>query len=921
MTLTVRSWALILAWFGLGLLGESASAQPTARWVGQDGHDFVGTYANAAKSGIQDLHFTLAGLSPRSKIVSAVVRGEGDGEWKFNGPPNSWLALIVTRPGGAAADVYVEPYRIEPGRQFDFHLTFADNRTVAFSCRGGKADPNLRMPGTGIEVRWIGQDRQDRAGPSPNVGPDGVQDVHLGLSKLTPKEEIRSILIAGPGDLRWQFGTNHEAHTGIEQVRNTTDPTRADLYFHPVRDLAGQTLKITLTYANGKTDSATVTGGKTDPALKLAPAVAPRLNTVTVKSTWLGQGPAGDVRVRLDGLPAYGRLDAAFLSDGVVGGWSDRAGQAGWLPLAFHRGANASQAELTFPPLRDETGATMTVRLVYGDGRSAIATFPGGPCDPSLRAPAPEASTVQVKPGDDLNDLANRFGTVNLAAGTYSLSHPLILNRPVTITSAGGATLVFSQAASDPAWTAAIKIHAGRTTLDRLAIRFAGPVRWDHDVSYGPAVIGTTDNRDKPTGNVVAGLAFTRLDVQGPPPSTAWEEAPKSLRLINATNGVIEANVLKGGTIECFGGPWRLLGNKHDGTPAGSFTYVIASIHSPHDVLVARNRVKPLDPAGKSWRWLVLTNSGANVRVADNVVEHVGPRDDDTHEHPNSPENVLTESYKLTFEGKTTGTWFDGRVIGISAAQGEAATVGSVVSILSGPQAGEWRRVVMPIGPNSFLLDRPVALGGGAISISPGFVDTSFENNTIDARGSKIAMPFVLAGQHFGTKLIKNHTYGGVESFRIFASGSEVPVHWGWSHNPMFGLVFDGNTFEDGWDGAFLGVHHEPLIRATRGRVYMTATLTNNTFVRSEAFLSAHRQAKRGKPPVALLLGWRPSGDPGEFIVNESGNHRQGGPPGPSILVHMTTLNGRAIKDAPMSFADQASAKAGANTSIASPRR
>ena len=126
-----------------------------------------------------------------------------------------------------------------------------------------------------------------------------------------------------------------------------------------------------------------------------------------------------------------------------------------------------------------------------------MARFDGGTCDPGRCAPRPAETRVEAKPGDDLNALVNQYGTVSLAEGTYRLLRPLVLNRPVTLTSEGKATLVFAQAATDAPWTAAIKIHCGQTTCNGFAVRFEGPIRWDQEVSYGPAVIGTTDNKDQ----------------------------------------------------------------------------------------------------------------------------------------------------------------------------------------------------------------------------------------------------------------------------------------------------------------------------------------------------------------------------------------------------------------------------------------
>jgi hypothetical protein len=160
---------------------EGSPGEPTGRWIGQDGHDLVGCFANPGKSDIQDLHFVLQGLPARARIVSAVVHGGGGGEWKFNGPPNSWLALIEKAPGATTADVYVEPYIVEKGRLFEFQLTYDDGSKGVCFVQGGKADPNLRTAAARMEVRWIGQDGSDRATTSPNVGPDGLQDVHLAL--------------------------------------------------------------------------------------------------------------------------------------------------------------------------------------------------------------------------------------------------------------------------------------------------------------------------------------------------------------------------------------------------------------------------------------------------------------------------------------------------------------------------------------------------------------------------------------------------------------------------------------------------------------------------------------------------------------------------------------------------------------------
>src|SRR6185437_7861134 len=104
------------------------------------------------------------------------------------------------------ADLYLEPSRVETCRPFTVRLDYDDGRGVEFIVKGGRADPNLRMGGAVLEALWIGQDRRDRTGPGPAVGPDGFQDAHLALSGLSPKVEIKSIVVEGPGGSAWRFG-------------------------------------------------------------------------------------------------------------------------------------------------------------------------------------------------------------------------------------------------------------------------------------------------------------------------------------------------------------------------------------------------------------------------------------------------------------------------------------------------------------------------------------------------------------------------------------------------------------------------------------------------------------------------------------------------------------------------------------------
>ena len=193
------------------------------------------------------------------------------------------------------------------------------------------------------------------------------------------------------------------------------------------------------------------------------------------------------------------------------------------------------------------------------------------------------------------------------------------------------------------------------------------------------------------------------------------------MRLIGARNGVIAENILRGGPIEFFGGPWRIVDNDFRGTPPGTFSHGVFTGHGTHDLLVRGNRTRALEPSGKTWRFLVLTGYSANDVVERNIIEQIGARDDDTIPWSNEPEIILTEAYHVKYEGKVLALSKDGRLLRIGRPQGEAGRTGDVVSLLNGPAAGQWRRIVQTIDPNTYLVDSPIPAGTEVVSISPGF--------------------------------------------------------------------------------------------------------------------------------------------------------------------------------------------------------
>ena len=277
--------------------------------------------------------------------------------------------------------------------------------------------------------------------------------------------------------------------------------------------------------------------------------------------------------------------------------------------------------------------------------------------------------------------------------------------------------------------------------------------------------------------------------------------------------------------------------------------------------------------------------------IKDNVVEGgIGPREDDPTQHQNSPEVMLTEAYRLHFEGKPASISSDGRVLAIPNPQGGPASTGNSVAILSGPQAGQWRSIAQPLGPQAYLLDEPIARETDAVSIATGFVRETFEGNTVDCRGSGIAADLVLAGNLFGVKVVNNRLLGGGMAIRLLATPTEEPVHWGWSHAPFLGGLFEGNTLEDA-PGGGLGVEHGAGIKSSKGRVYMSLIFKDNTLRWTKTAGSS------GKPP-RLEIGFPPSLDPKELVITESGTKIEGASPR-TAWVHAATINGKVVEESP----------------------
>ncbi len=470
-----------------------------------------------------------------------------------------------------------------------------------------------------------------------------------------------------------------------------------------------------------------------------------------------------------------------------------------------------------------------------------------------------------------------------------------MLNNAISITaSQGGATLVFTQPASDSPWTAAIKIHSGNTTLDGFSIRFSGPVRWNQSVNYGPAVIGTTDNLD-PVGHndPKANINLTHLNIQAPPAGSPGEEAPELMRLTTARGGTIDGCTLQGGTTEFLYGPWTIQNNTYLGTMPGTFAWDVFAAHSTHDLVIRDNTVALAPNAGKTWRFLVLTGTDDGALIDGNHVSGIGPKDTDTTTE-NAAEIILTEAYSLSFEGKPLALSSDGRILQIPTPQGDAPSSGDVVAILDGPNAGTWVRIAQAISPTMLLLDSPLPGGSYNVSIAGGFVNQTYQNNTIDTRGSSVAANLDLVGNHYGTKVLNNTLLGGGDGLLIQSYPTEKPSIWGWSHSPFEGAVISGNTITDALRALTVQVNHGSAIKTDSGRTYVSASVTGNTIAWSASFAQSHV----GNPASGITLGQSGGLDPNDLKVSLSNNWADAPPVtggGPTIRTIAGNVNAQAV--------------------------
>src|SRR5208337_4612976 len=226
--------------------------------------------------------------------------------------------------------------------------------------------------------------------------------------------------------------------------------------------------------------------------------------------------------VNVSGVPHT--ILGAFLSNQAYNYWSYGTLQTSGQPLTVVS-QNGNNATLSFSPVTNEAGATLTLRLDFGSYGQQATQFLGEYCDPGLAAKI--SSSTWTEPagtsGAQLEADANNYGTLYLSAGTYYMNQQLILNNPVTIDSAPGAKaiLVFTQPQPQPTsnavniWPDAVEIKASNVTLENFTIQFSGPFIW---TTTGGSSTGAINTYGNPSDITISGMT-----IQGPTQSPVDE--------------------------------------------------------------------------------------------------------------------------------------------------------------------------------------------------------------------------------------------------------------------------------------------------------------------------------------------------------------------------------------------------------------
>jgi len=599
--------------------------------------DYTDWSATAASDGIQDAHIALSSLPTNMTISYIDVNRYGGGDWWYNDPGQGGYAAALQNYGNnsSTADLFFQPnFLIAPGGaggadhgwQYVVSVYYFGTSTPdTIYMTDTYTYSRLLMPSEKFQVNWKGQDTPivDDVGPDGGVGPDGIQDDHLGLSSLahfpgsSSSYPVNYVSVTGPSGT----GLNYESNLNLDNYANAAlvnlNGTSADLYINPyvktgptttANLVQGQNLTVTVHYSIEGLDipdQQTLSVGTTNPSLAvpLPPSVSVNMSP-TWTATWGGQDdPAssgGLAHVNLTGLP--GMIQGADLSDQVGVNWTWGT-LLGGSPLTVTQAQNSPQASLSFAPLTNEAWhgvpSTLTLRLDFGGGSVSGTQLSAGPTDPGKAVPDnssdPAGPAYPIDGPGLLQAIQSRASTVYLnPADTYNLSQQLILNNPITITSLSSTqpTLTFTQPQSSLVlWDSLIQINASHVTLNEFKVRISGPVFWNWNSNFGPSVI-------KQGAGGLRSVQLTNLDIQGPTedpydgsymPTESFSYTGYSMAgsgLSGLPQFPLFSDNLNGSTI---GSSWTNVGNQGNWSESGGYLKQNNTSSSNNEVMLVNN--------------------------------------------------------------------------------------------------------------------------------------------------------------------------------------------------------------------------------------------------------------------------------------------------------------------------------------------
>ena len=259
--------------------------------------------------------------------------------------------------------------------------------------------------------------------------------------------------------------------------------------------------------------------------------------------------------------------------------------------------------------------------------------------------------------------------------------------------------------------------------------------------------------------------------------------------------------------------------------------------------------------------------------IQDNVVEGGSARARTTRgQHDNAPEMILTEAYRLHFEGKPAVDL--GRRPGPGhprAARRAGRDRRRRGDPLRARRPASGGRIAQPIGPAGLparRADRPRRPTPSRSPPASSARPSRGTRSTAGGAGSPPTSSWPATCSASGSS--RNHLLGGGEAIRLLATPTEEPGPLGMVARPVPRRRLRGEHPRGRPRRRPSASSTAPAIKSNKGRVYMTLALKDNTLRWTKPPTSASR-------PAGDRLR-RPASTPRELLITEEGTRVEGAP-------------------------------------------